>query len=107
MKPPPPMPHEYGSTTPSTDAAPTAASTALPPWRRTPIAARVACWSTLAAAPPAPTAVGCLAGVGDDWCAAAGAARTARSMRRMHDPYPWRRTLTPLAQPPGALPPTS
>src|SRR5919201_1827072 len=90
MKPPPPMPHEYGSTTPSTPAAPTAASTALPPWRRTPIAARVACRSTLAAAPPAPTAVGCLVGV---WWAAAGAARSAaartgRSKRRMAITYP-------------------
>ena len=31
MKPPPPMPHENGSVTPSTPAAATAASTALPP----------------------------------------------------------------------------
>jgi hypothetical protein len=39
MKPPPPMPHENGSVTPSTPAAATAASTALPPSRRVVIAA--------------------------------------------------------------------
>ena len=59
MKPPPPMPHENGSVTPRTAAAATAASTALPPLRSVRIAARVPARSTLAAAPPLPTAVGC------------------------------------------------
>ena len=40
MKPPPPMPHENGSVTPSTAAAATAASTAFPPRRSTSVAAR-------------------------------------------------------------------
>src|SRR3954470_9880949 len=57
MKPPPPTPATYGSVTPSVALAATAASTALPPWRRTLIAPRVASASTLAAAPPLPTAV--------------------------------------------------
>jgi hypothetical protein len=59
MKPPPPMPHEYGSVTPSTPAAATAASTALPPSLSAWIAARVPSRSTDAAAPPPPAAVGC------------------------------------------------
>ena len=42
MNPPPPIPDESGSVTPSTPAAPTAASTALPPRRRIRIAALVA-----------------------------------------------------------------
>src|SRR5213083_2626629 len=87
MKPPPPMPHEYGSTTPSTLEAAIAASTALPPRRRASIAACVACGSTVAAPPPTPTAVGCLVGVGDWWAPAGAAtraaARTERSRRRM------------------------
>ena len=71
MKPPPPMPHENGSTTPSTPAAATAASTALPPLRRISIAVSVASGSTLAAAPPVPTATVCDVAAG-----AAGAAAT-------------------------------
>ena len=58
MKPPPPMPQEYGSVTPSTLAAATAASMALPPERSTSMAAEVARTSTVAAAPPRPVAVG-------------------------------------------------
>ena len=58
MKPPPPMPAENGSVTPNTAAAATAPSTALPPWRNVSIAACVARTSTVAAAPPVPTAVG-------------------------------------------------
>src|SRR5207249_178899 len=64
MNPPPPTPQEKGSTTPRAAAAATAASIALPPRRRMSIATIVAIGSTLAAAPPAPTAVACLAGVG-------------------------------------------
>ena len=52
MKPPPPTPHENGSVTPSTPAAATAASIALPPFLSVSIAACVAIRSTLAAAPP-------------------------------------------------------
>src|SRR3954465_804458 len=102
MKPPPPMPHEYGSTTPSTPDAAIAASTALPPRRRTSIAAWVPCGSTLAAPPPTPTAVGCLVGAGVWWAAAGAATRAAatteRSRRRMALPYPW-----PGASYPSAL----
>src|SRR5206468_1895887 len=57
MKPPPPTPDENGSVTPSTPAAVTAASTALPPPFRVSIAAWVASVSTVAAAPPVPVAV--------------------------------------------------
>ena len=56
MKPPPPMPHEYGSVTPRTAAAATAASTALPPLRSVSIAASVPSTSTVAAAPRVPVA---------------------------------------------------
>src|SRR5881398_373179 len=56
MKPPPPMPATNGSVTPSTAFAATAASIALPPSRRIWIPARVASGSTLATAPPVPTA---------------------------------------------------
>ena len=56
------MPHEYGSVTPSTPAATTAASTALAPWRSASTAAAVAYGSTVAAAPPVPVAVARLAG---------------------------------------------
>ncbi len=52
MKPPPPMPAENGSVTPSTAAAITAASTAFAPCLSARIAARVALMSTVAAAPP-------------------------------------------------------
>src|SRR5437764_4974321 len=58
MKPPPPTPHENGSVTPSTPAAVTAASTALPPFCSVAIAASVASRSTVAAAPPVPVEVG-------------------------------------------------
>ena len=58
MNPPPPIPHENGSVTPSTAAAATAASTALPPRRKMSIPACVASLSTDAAAPPVPTEVG-------------------------------------------------
>src|SRR3954464_5554906 len=58
MKPPPPTPHENGSVTPSTPAAATAASTALPPAFSVSMAAWVASVSTLAAAPPVPMDVG-------------------------------------------------
>src|SRR3954469_6923575 len=102
MKPPPPPPHEYASTTPRPAAAATAASMALPPRRSTSIAARVASGSTVAAAPPVPTAVGCLAGVP---CPSAGpaagarnrrpAATTARGRRRMSASYPSRAARTP------------
>src|SRR3954453_18032713 len=92
MNPPPPMPHEYGSTTPSTLEGAIAASTALPPRRRTSIAAWVPCESTVAAPPPTPTAVGCLVGAGVWWAAAGAATRAAatteRSRRRMAVPYP-------------------
>jgi hypothetical protein len=46
--------------TPSTPAAATVASIALPPRRSVSIAALVASASTVAAAPPLPVAVGCL-----------------------------------------------
>src|SRR5215211_6914840 len=60
MKPPPPMPHEYGSVTPSAAAVAIAASVALPPSLRTCIPTWEASWSTVATAPPVPVAVGCL-----------------------------------------------
>ena len=60
MNPPPPIPHENGSVTPSTAAATTAASTAFAPSRSASTAASVASTSTVAAAPPLPTAVGAL-----------------------------------------------
>src|SRR5215210_554762 len=59
MKPPPPMPQEYGSVTPRAAAVATAASTALPPPLRTCIPTCDASWSTEATAPPVPVAVGC------------------------------------------------
>src|SRR5688500_1378565 len=59
IKPPPPMPHEYGSVTPRAAAAATAASTALPPSLRTCIPTCDASRSTVATAPPVPVAVGC------------------------------------------------
>lgn len=49
--------------TPSAAAVATAASTALPPERRTAIPAALASASTLATAPPYPTATGTFAGV--------------------------------------------
>ena len=74
MKPPPPMPHENGSVTPSTPAAATAASTALPPLLSVSIAACVASVSTVAAAPPVPIDVG-----GPDGATAADAGRRTSS----------------------------
>src|SRR5919201_2877782 len=71
MKPPPPMPATKGSVTPSTALAAIAASTALPPSRRTSMPARVASASTEATAPPVPTATASLGGWG------AAGARTA------------------------------
>lgn len=56
------MPAEYGSVTPRAAAVATAASTALPPSRSTSIPAAVASASTLATAPPYPTATGDLGG---------------------------------------------
>ena len=76
MKPPPPMPHENGSTTPSTAAATTAASTAFAPSRSASTAACVASRSTVAAAPPAPSAVGVCSAC-DCAMPAAGTAREA------------------------------
>src|SRR5437764_6116101 len=64
MKPPPPIPATYGSVTPSAAAAATAASTALPPSRRIWIPACVASGSTVATAPPVPTATACRDGYG-------------------------------------------
>jgi hypothetical protein len=58
MKPPPPIPDENGSVTPRTAAEATEASIAFPPRRRMSIAACVAIFSTDAAAPPLPVAVG-------------------------------------------------
>src|SRR4051794_26461311 len=78
MKPPPPTPEEKGSTTPSTPAAAIDASTALPPLRRTRIAAWVASGSTVAAAPRVPTAVRVLGGAGT----AAPAGNAATSVMR-------------------------
>src|SRR5438105_1138692 len=70
MKPPPPMPATYGSVTPRVALAAIAASTALPPRRRIPIAVRVASWSTVAAAPPVPVATACFAACGCDFAEA-------------------------------------
>src|SRR5450759_1622827 len=53
------MPATYGSLTPSVDATATAASAAVPPWRRTASPALVAGRFSDATAPPEPTAVGC------------------------------------------------
>src|SRR3954454_1942597 len=94
MNPPPPIPHEYGSTTPSTAAAATAASMALPPRRMTSIAARVATGSTVAAAPPVPTAVGVFGGgvaagaAAVDTTSGTAAITAATRNRRMTASYP-------------------
>src|SRR6266702_1634414 len=53
------MPATNGSATPSVAATATAASIALPPWRRTSSPAEVASTSSEATAPPVPTATGC------------------------------------------------
>src|SRR5205823_4321074 len=76
MKPPPPIPATYGSLTPSAAAAATAASIALPPSRKIWIPARVASGSTVATAPPVPTATGCFDGAGAAVVPAANAAPT-------------------------------
>src|SRR3954452_5020352 len=84
MNTPPRTPREKGSPTRRPPAAAIAASTALPPERRTRIAAWVASGSTVAAAPRVPTALGVLAGAGT-WAPAGNAAtsdmRTARTAR--------------------------
>ena len=77
MKPPPPMPAENGSVTPSTPAAATVASTALPPRLSVSIAALVASASTVPAAPPLPTAVGSFTNSSRWSACAAGAASAA------------------------------
>src|SRR5436305_1975841 len=59
MNPPPPRPATYGSVTPRVALAATAASIALPPLPRIPIAVWVASASTEAAAPPVPVATAC------------------------------------------------
>src|SRR5437773_12035188 len=53
------MPATNGSATPSVAATATAASIALPPWRKTSSPAEVASTSSEATAPPVPTATGC------------------------------------------------
>src|SRR6266581_1116689 len=53
------MPATNGSATPSVAATATAASIALPPWRKTSTPAEVASTSSEATAPPVPTATGC------------------------------------------------
>src|SRR2546430_16924417 len=97
MKPPPPTPHENGSVTPSTPAAVTAASTALPPLRAVAIAAWAASRSTVAAAPPFPVEVGGPTGatVGAD--PAAVAVASAQSAIRTRDA--WRRITIRIAAP--------
>ncbi len=87
MKPPPPIPQLYGSTTPSTLAAATAASNAFPPSASTSIAACVASGSTLAAAPPEPLAVGCFS------CAVATGAVSATITATPAGSHPTRRNI--------------
>src|SRR5919106_6674134 len=77
MNPPPPIPQEKGSVTPSTAAAATAASTAFPPASRTSIPACEASRSTVAMAPPVPTAVGCFV----SWATLGAAPRGAANAR--------------------------
>src|SRR3954451_8969409 len=105
MKPPPPRPQLYGSTTPSTLGAAIAAADALPPFLSTSIAALVASGSTLAAAPPVPFAVGCLS-----WAAATGALSAAHAtttpnsvLKRRIIPMPpgWFLLEEPLPHRPG------
>src|SRR6478735_6634396 len=68
------MPALYGSVTPRVAAAATAASTALPPLRRTSIAAADASGSTVLTAPPYPVAVAVLAVSRGSACAGAATA---------------------------------
>src|SRR3954470_17427448 len=74
MNPPPPSPATYGSVTPRVALAATAASIALPPLLRIPIAVLVASLSTDAAAPPVPVATA--------WDCAAAAAGNASATSR-------------------------
>src|SRR3954454_5158443 len=74
MNPPPPSPATYGSVTPRVALAATAASIALPPLLRIPIAVLVASLSTEAAAPPVPVATA--------WDCAAAAAGSASATSR-------------------------
>src|SRR5215208_1119144 len=103
MNPPPPMPHEYGSVTPSTPAAATAASIAFPPRRNVRIAAWVPSRSTVAAAPPLPTAVGCFCSWASAICGSKRTIAIAATIRRrtrtiaaavpglpLHDASTWR-----------------
>src|SRR4051812_42321063 len=89
MNPPPPSPATYGSVTPRVAFAAMAASIALPPLLRIPIAVLVASLSTDAAAPPVPVATA--------WdCAAAAAGNASATSRTtvattrcpMPAPYP-------------------
>src|SRR5699024_123249 len=63
-KPPPPIPHEYGSVTPSAAAVAMAASTALPPSASTRRPMSLAYGSTDDTAPPEPIASGTFSGSG-------------------------------------------
>src|SRR6266705_450485 len=72
------MPATNGSATPSVAATATAASIALPPWRRTSSPAEVASTSSEATAPPVPTATGCFV-IGTALAVAAGLAATQLS----------------------------
>src|SRR5919197_6752480 len=114
MNPPPPMPQLNGSTTPSTPAAATAPSTALPPCARLSTAAFVARTSTLAAAPPVPRATGVLGrSCAPAPCApasraisAASSSATARGCRLIGPPEWSLRTALPprrRCQPPFVL----
>ena len=88
------MPATYGSVTPSVALAATAASTAFPPSRSTSMAVRVASRSTLAAAPPVPTAVG----VEACW-AAAGAPPVAPTSASTSTPSQTSTRLRPIRLP--------
>src|SRR5262245_30680661 len=95
MNPPPPIPHENGSVTPSTPAAATAASTAFPPLRSMSIAAWVASRSTVAAAPPVPIAVGSLTAAADVAPVVSAAAASAAVTRRDNSNRGTRRIAPP------------
>ena len=93
MKPPPPMPQLYGSTTPSTRRPRSPRRRRSRLFFMTSIAAWVASGSTLAAAPREPSAVGVFS-----WAAATGAASSAAttaagSQRIMPGPLPRRLRL--------------
>src|SRR4051794_34829538 len=100
------MPAENGSVTPRVAAAATAASTALPPDRSTSRPTCVAVGSTVATAPPQPTAVGPSAagsaGAGGHvGCAAAGetAATAATSAPEVRTIRRWDQRGFPMALP--------